>query len=844
MESVFLHLLNMSVTAGWLVLAVVVLRLVFRRAPKWIHCLLWVLVAVRLLCPVSIESALSLIPSTETVPVDTFLYDTPAIHSGVPVVDAVVNPVISNSFAPRPGDSVNPMQVVSILAAYVWVLGMVAMVLYALISTLRLRRRVREAAYVRENIWQCDRIATPFILGVFRPRIYLPTLLGAEEARSVVAHERAHLARRDHWWKPLGFLLLTVYWFNPLLWLGYVLLCRDIEAACDQRVVRDMDTDGRREYSRVLLACSAPRHVIAACPLAFGETGVKTRIKSVLHYKKPAFWLVITALVATVVAAVCLLTNPRTSIPTDMDAFLSQAILDYNRSEHTGDDYPTEAHTVFGSRKVGGNTAVYGMVLYEEYYVDENDVLQTRSGSHCPTILTVGKDAAGNYTLVDYWIPRDGENYPKDIRDRFPARHQGKALDIDGYYEKHRAATLAQAQSHFHLLTLGEALSADTYTASLTFSSMNHLSEEKNAKLYANLPATDAIQYLPVIPMTDRGELDAFIAEYKKDMNFDLYRYGETPIDQMSVYDDAFFAEHVLLAVYYADGSCSVEPKIGGLIYGVDALQVQVDVYEPEAGDTALGQWFMLCEVARSAIPDEPTYTAVVRSRIPMYDSLEIAVTQAVLSENRNEGGDHIFHSESHRIYGVKENEYGATVYALVYYQEYAWVDGTVVERSGSLVPTVITFQKNVNTYDLLEYWTPGTEWGTDIRQKFPAEYVDQALDYAAYPVDEMKLECLTKAYSYWGVEGPDNTDEHTFTGRVTQVTSNGKQVLMDCYDTDKFTTVWVSLRNVNGVIPIVGEEYTVIHTGLVQETYPPQVTAIRLIPVSSTPLLLETDPT
>lgn len=699
MESVFLHLLNMSVTAGWLVLAVVVLRLVFRRAPKWIHCLLWVLVAVRLLCPVSMESALSLIPSTETVPVDTFLYDTPAIHSGVPVVDAVVNPVISHSFAPRPGDSVNPMQVVSILAANVWVLGMVAMVLYALISTLRLRHRVREAACVRDNVWQCDRIATPFILGVFRPRIYLPTLLGAEEAHSVVAHEQAHLARRDHWWKPLGFLLLTVYWFNPLLWVGYILLCRDIEAACDERVVRDMDTDGRREYSRVLLACSAPRHVIAACPLAFGETGVKTRIKSVLHYKKPAFWLVITALVATVVAAVCLLTNPRTSIPADMDAFLSQAILEHNRSEHTGDAYPAEAHTVFGTRRAGGNTTVYGLVLYDEYYMDDNGDLQVQAGSHIPTILTVGKDADGNYTLVDYWIPRDGADYARDIRDRFPARHQGKALNIDGYYEKHRAATLAQAQAHF--AAAGNALTVDTYTASFTFAAMNHLPEAKREALYANVPTSATAEYLPVLPITTRRELDAFVEEYKKEMHFDRAEGdGLMPIHQMSFYDDAFFAEHILLAVYYADGSCSVEPKIGGLVYGADALQVQVDVYEPEAGDTALGQWFMLCEVQRSAVSNVQSYTAVVRSRVPM---------------------------------------------------EYA----------------------------------------------------------------------------------------NTFTGRVTQVTADGKAMLMDCYDTDKFREVWVSLRNIPAAAPAVGEEYTVTHTGVVQETYPPQVTAVSLVRVSSTPTLL-----
>ncbi|MBR5524708.1 MAG: M56 family metallopeptidase, partial [Clostridia bacterium] len=325
MENVFLHLFNMSITAGWLVLAVVVLRLLLKKAPRWIVCLLWVLVGVRLICPVSIESVLSLIPSGETVPTDTFFYDTPVIDSGVPIVDSVINPVLSETMPPTLENSVNPARVFTFIAALVWVVGMVAMAVYALVSTLRLRYRVREAVCLRRNIWQCDRIATPFILGVLRPRIYLPSSLDGTAMVSVVAHEEAHLKRRDHWWKPLGFLLLTVYWFNPLMWVAYILLCRDIEAACDERVVRDMDTAARRAYSEALLACSAPRRLISACPLAFGETGVKSRIKSVLNYKKPAFWLVLVSIVAVTVAAVCLLTNPKEKPDLDdLDAYLIQ----------------------------------------------------------------------------------------------------------------------------------------------------------------------------------------------------------------------------------------------------------------------------------------------------------------------------------------------------------------------------------------------------------------------------------------------------------------------------------------------------------------------------------------
>lgn len=449
LQNVFLHLLNMSITAGWLVLAVVVLRLVFRRAPKWIHCLLWVLVALRLLFPVSIESALSIIPSAETVPVDTFMYDTPVINSGVPVVDNAVNPVLSDNFAPQPENSANPMQVLTGLATYVWVVGAALMLLYAAISTLRLRLRVRESVRLRDNVYRCDRIWTPFILGIIRPRIYLPTTLSDADTYSVVAHEMAHIQRRDHWWKPWGFLLLTVYWFNPLLWVGYVLLCRDIEAACDERVIRDMDLTQRKSYSDTLLACSAPRHLITACPLAFGETGVKSRIKSVLNYKKPAFWLIIVAIIATTVAAVCLLTDPKPIVSDELDAYLTHVILEENRGSDTEDIYPTEAHTVFGTTKKDGKTTVYAMVLYEEYYLDENSELQVQNSSHIPTVITVDVEGSA-YSLVEYWIPRDGTYYPTDIREKYPIWYWLQT-DTQRHIDKHQQKTLAAAEAYFGL---------------------------------------------------------------------------------------------------------------------------------------------------------------------------------------------------------------------------------------------------------------------------------------------------------------------------------------------------------------------------------------------------------
>lgn len=337
MSVIFLKLLNLSISASWLVLVVLVLRLVLKRAPKWVDVLLWGMVALRLMLPFSIESALSLIPSAETVSPEVVQFDpAPTITSGVTIIDNAVNPSLSESFAAAPLASVNPLYVWTYLAGWVWLIGLAAMLAYALVSYLRLRRRVSASIPLRENIYVCDEVPSPFILGIVRPRIYLPSALDEAQRGSVLSHERAHLARRDHWWKPLGFALLAVYWFNPLLWLAYTLLCRDIELACDERVLRGMDAGQVKDYSSALLACSVPRRMLAACPLAFGEVGVGARVKNALRYKKPAFWVVAASVAVCVVVAVCFLTNPRT----DTDA---AGLVGFHREQVTYADVTDES---------------------------------------------------------------------------------------------------------------------------------------------------------------------------------------------------------------------------------------------------------------------------------------------------------------------------------------------------------------------------------------------------------------------------------------------------------------------------------------------------------------------
>ena len=310
MSELFLKIVNMSISASWVVIAVLALRFCLKKAPKWVNVLLWGIVAVRMVFPFSIESVLSLIPRAETISPSIMMEQSPSVQTGVPALNHVINPVISGSFTPAPGASANPLQIWIPVLAGIWLFGIAALFLYSAVSYWRLRRKVCEAVILRGNIYQSEKVCSPFVLGIIRPKIYLPYHMDSREMDHVIAHEQTHIRRKDHWWKPLGFLLLTIHWFNPLMWLSYILLCRDIELACDEKVIRKMSNEQRADYTQALVACSVDRRLITACPLAFGEIGVKERVKSVMNYKKPAFWIVLASVIVCAVIAVCFLTNP------------------------------------------------------------------------------------------------------------------------------------------------------------------------------------------------------------------------------------------------------------------------------------------------------------------------------------------------------------------------------------------------------------------------------------------------------------------------------------------------------------------------------------------------------
>ena len=311
MNEFFLKIINMSISASWLIFAVLILRLVLKKAPKWVNVLLWGIVAIRLICPFSFESALSLIPSAETFPKKIISGPSFDVQSGITPVDNRINDYLGDRYFEGVTVPANNGNTIMTILTIVWTIGILLLVAYTVISYWRLHREIDTAVRYKDNIFQSENVSSPFVLGLIKPRIYLPFKLDGQDMEHVVAHEQAHIRRKDHWWKPLGFLLLTIHWFNPLMWLAYVLLCRDIELACDEKVIKGLSNEQRADYTQALVACSVNHRMIAACPLTFGEVGVKERVKSVMNYKKPAFWVIIIAVIVCVGVADCFLTNPK-----------------------------------------------------------------------------------------------------------------------------------------------------------------------------------------------------------------------------------------------------------------------------------------------------------------------------------------------------------------------------------------------------------------------------------------------------------------------------------------------------------------------------------------------------
>lgn len=465
----FPKLLNMSLTASVVIVFVLLLRFLLKKAPKIISYALWGLVLFRLLCPISLESGLSLFglvhapvtpsgtltSSIEYIPSDLVQTESPSAVLPAPGMEETAPQGVEQ---PVSDAAETPV----VLAADIWVAGVLGMGLYGVISYLRLRRKLVTASSLRENIYLVDGISSPFVLGLLHPKIYLPSSLGEQELPYIVLHEQHHIRRLDHLVKVLAFVALSLHWFNPLVWLAFVLAVRDMEMSCDEAVIRKMGDGIRADYTASLLSLATGKHIITGIPLAFGQGDTKGRIRNLANRKKPAFWVVLAGAVICALAALGLLTNPAIPVDGPLAVFLDGQIAAHHQSETSKENFCCLDYEVLGTEKKGDQVTVYLWVLYREY----SDAATVESGAHVPTVITAELQD-GNYVPVEYWEPRDGSYYAQDIRAKFPLLLQGKAMDSQRYVKKQSDRLDQAAREHFAQMDTDTAqvLSSTTFVS-------------------------------------------------------------------------------------------------------------------------------------------------------------------------------------------------------------------------------------------------------------------------------------------------------------------------------------------------------------------------------------------
>ena len=421
MTDLFLKIVSMSISASWLAAAVILLRFFLKKAPKWVTVLLWSMVAVRLMCPFTPESNLSRIPDQDAIVnqwADEYVGDTETFFDNreefQTAVEAGRTPLYAGEgsyYVVTAPDQVSAPRTVKStivpLLSVLWYVGMITMGAFAFFSYWKLKSRVNMAIKVTEDVFLSEFIDTPFVLGIFRPRIYLPYHMQEPDSHHVIAHERMHIRRRDHWWKPLGFALLTIHWFNPVIWLSYTLLCRDIELACDEKVIRDLPVSQRADYSQALLNCSVHHRQIAACPVAFGEVGVQERVKNVLTYHKPAAWVMLLAIALCIVVAVCFLTDPRTPDSLTWLQNLDPQTVRYIEYINKNQE-PASQYTLYSEEALPD--AVTCLRSFHGTQVRQEDVEPVAGGGYRLLVSTVSGDHVIE-NIANVYLVIDGDYY-------------------------------------------------------------------------------------------------------------------------------------------------------------------------------------------------------------------------------------------------------------------------------------------------------------------------------------------------------------------------------------------------------------------------------------------------
>lgn len=568
---IFNRILDFGIQASWVVLALVLLRLILRKCPRSIICGLWALVAVRLIFPFDIQSIFSLAPRSSDIirPVDH--YTTEAVRRAFPQIDEtpmITAGGIQSGITTDTGDTLSAH--LYYIAGIIWLVGVGAMLIYAIISYLRLWRMTRESIKAEDGTYLCDRIASPFILGVVRPKIFLPSDLSDHDKPYVLAHERAHIKRRDYLWKPIGFLLLAIYWFNPLLWLAYILLCKDIELACDEKVIRELGYEVKKPYAIALMNASVPRRFIAACPLAFGETSVKSRIKNVLSYKKPAFWIIIVAVVLSIVIAVCFLTNPiekqdepDTATP---DSAIPNSAFTGVSAEYVWSSFSKDSTYAYVNLRIINDSDQGIAINMSDFRLYKNGELLSPSGGDATLYydyFDAGKTGTSAFSLNPYLDKLDTESTFRIEADCF-GYEKYSVNDTDGEYEPKKLKTsFDPITMDFKFPNKEERGDVPLYVTDIVYNDIDGDGEEE--MLVLSPGPTSGIYSISV------GAYDKDTHKEKYQSNFMSFLYSPYPDENMLTVIDG-----QAVIVTYDFNTDNPEGKPDRVVYAIKATDKQL----------------------------------------------------------------------------------------------------------------------------------------------------------------------------------------------------------------------------------------------------------------------------
>ena len=695
MSELFLKIIVMSISASWLVLAVLILRLVLKKAPKWMNVLLWGIVAVRLICPFTIESPVSMIPDSVgsgkfvSEWMDDYVGNVDIHHSDSVYYDAAIGagrePISDGEGGyyvvtkhDQLGEPATIKNTVVPVLSVMWVAGITVLAFYTVISFWRLRRKVNEAVIFRENIYLSENVCSPFVLGIIKPKIYLPFKMDDQNLEHIIAHEKAHIRRKDHWWKPFGFLLLTLHWFNPLMWIAYVLLCRDIELACDEKVIKELGNEQRADYTQALVACSVNRRMIAACPLAFGEIGVKERVKNVLNYKKPAFWIIVVAVIACAVVTVCFATNPK------QDSIQERRTVQARITEVENGSFLVEP--------VEGASELFSSDLFRVPITN---------------IPPSPEPQVGDIVEISY----DGsilESYPAQFGTVYSMRVvlQDNSPEIEELRVKY--------PEYFEL---GTFKGLEVYVWQMAennyrFGLMQGTNREKTPEEKMALKGATAEEMALILSTFDIEDKDIFVIPW------------QNPVSSYMVTEDmAKDPEYInnIRAMLGLDGT-----SMGSA--GEEDTPTTVG---PDAADTTISE-------------EQAAIRQAILEHNKSSNSQEYDVACCSFITLETLSGTPLVGSNTHKI----------TYYGWVLYNEYKVTDNGLNTVSGGHIPVALSFDLDERGYTLTEYWEPrdGSYYAQDIREKFPAHIVEDALHGQKFVLQQTQ-ECYEQAISSTGLD-------------------------------------------------------------------------------------------